>query len=96
MIPDIVFPNRKTVIFIDECIAHQGHGADLGGITPKQLRGYNAACKRVVAKMRKIDKEMVSKGWTSIRFWECEIDGIDFLATVKGIIKGRPSGRKIR
>ena len=71
--PDIVFPSRKKVIFVQGCFWH-GHGCKRGARVPKSNTAYW---------LQKIEKnrarDLVSQtrleelGWEALVIWECEL-----------------------
>ncbi len=80
--PDITFPGKKTVIFIDGCF---WHGCPKHHIRPKTNKKF---WKEKIGKNIKRDKEvnkyLKKKGWHVLRFWEHQIDK-DIHACVKRI-----------
>jgi DNA mismatch endonuclease (patch repair protein) len=70
--PDLVFPNRKLVIFVHGCFWH-GHDCPRGGRVPKTNRLY---WRRKVERNRLRDASAISRlaelGWQSLVVWECE------------------------
>lgn len=69
--PDIVFPARKSVMFVHGCFWH-GHECPRGGL-PSTNRDF---WQSKIAKNRKRDgraqKELRKKGWTVLTVWACE------------------------
>ena len=79
--PDLVFPSRKMVIFVNGCFWHS-HDCKNGRATPstnsefwREKRG-----KTVVRDLQKIN-ELAELGWKCLTVWECQLvaggDGID-------------------
>lgn len=72
--PDLVFPSRQAVIFVNGCFWH-GHQCKRGARVPKTNKTYwtekilrNAA--RDAANLRKLK----NAGWRALTLWECEIN----------------------
>jgi DNA mismatch endonuclease (patch repair protein) len=69
--PDFTFPSLKVVIFVDGCF---WHGHNCRNTTPKDNADY---WSKKIERNRNRDKEVTNKleekGWTVIRFWECEL-----------------------
>jgi len=71
--PDIVFPSRKKIVFVNGCFWH-GHNCQRGGRQPKtNVEYWRNKIKRNIERDRKIRKELKSAGWSIITIWECEI-----------------------
>lgn len=71
--PDIVFPSRQKVVFVNGCFWH-GHGCARGARTPKTNRKYWV---EKISKNMKRDKissaELRRSGWKCLVVWECRI-----------------------
>jgi len=70
--PDIVFPSKKKVIFINGCFWH-GHNCKKAALPAtnksfweKKLTGNKERDKRNLAKLKDI-------GWKSLVIWQCQI-----------------------
>ena len=70
--PDIVFPNRKKVIFVNGCFWH-GHSCKKAALPTtnkrfwkKKLTGNKERDKRNLAKLK-------TMGWETLTIWQCEI-----------------------
>jgi len=71
--PDIVFPSRRKVIFINGCFWH-GHNCARGSRVPKANAAYWIA---KVARNRARDvatkQRLEGSGWSLLVIWECEL-----------------------
>ncbi|MGE9010567.1 very short patch repair endonuclease [Leptospira interrogans] len=71
--PDIVFPSRNKVIFVNGCFWH-GHTCTRGAREPKTNADY---WRTKIARNRLRDasskKALRSLGWRSSVVWECEL-----------------------
>ncbi|AMK76925.1 very short patch repair endonuclease [Methylomonas denitrificans] len=69
--PDIVFPGKHLVIFVDGCF---WHGCPEHSQVPKSNRGF---WEEKLAKNKARDQEvnaiLMQQGWKVLRFWEHEI-----------------------
>jgi DNA mismatch endonuclease, patch repair protein len=78
--PDIVFPGRRKVIFINGCFWH-GHNCKRGGRVPQNNRDY---WERKIE--RNQQRDMINVGalqqlrWQVLVIWECEINRSQDLA----------------
>lgn len=90
--PDIVFPSRRTVLFVNGCFWH-GHTCSRGSRVPKANRTY---WEKKIAKNRERDSRILSElqslGWRALTLWECEIKLIDLAALKRFLDKGRSQG----
>lgn len=69
--PDFVFIKQKIAVFADGCF---WHGHQCRNIAPKQNADYwNKKLERNILRDRKVTKLYEQRGWTVVRFWECEI-----------------------
>lgn len=69
--PDFVFFNKRIVVFADGCFWHGHHCRN---ITPKQNNEYwEKKRQRNTDRDNKITHLFEDRGWTVIRFWECDI-----------------------
>ncbi|MBN9060988.1 MAG: very short patch repair endonuclease [Rhizobiales bacterium 65-9] len=71
--PDIVFPARRSVIFIHGCFWH-GHDCARGARMPKTNADY---WRQKIARNRVRDEkhlaELEKLGWRALVVWECEM-----------------------
>lgn len=75
--PDLVFPGRRTVIFVHGCFWH-GHGCKRGRRVPKTNRAYwEDKIARNRARDRKNVAALKALGWRVITIWECELGRLD-------------------
>ena len=69
--PDFVFREKKIALFADGCF---WHGHYCRNIVPKQNSDYwNKKRQRNVDRDTKISALFEQRGWTVLRFWECDI-----------------------
>lgn len=75
--PDLVFVNRKKIIFVHGCFWH-GHNCKAGKNTPKSNTDYWIP---KLANNKKRDqkhiKELKKSGWNVLIIWECEIKNLE-------------------
>lgn len=69
--PDFVFLNKKIAIFVDGCF---WHGHDCRNTYPKDNQEYwHNKRKRNIEHDKEITALFISRGWTVLRIWECEL-----------------------
>lgn len=71
--PDIVFPGRRKVIFVNGCFWH-GHPECPKGRLPKSRPEYwGPKIARNADNDRKNYVELRKRGWESLIVWQCEL-----------------------
>ena len=69
--PDITFPKAKIAIFVDGCF---WHGHNCRNTVPKDNADYwLKKIERNKNRDTEVGKALEKKGWSVIRFWECEL-----------------------
>lgn len=84
--PDFVFLDSKIAVFTDGCF---WHGHYCRNITPKQNQAYwDKKRQRNIQRDKDVTLVFKNRGWTVLRFWECDIkkDNID-LTTLQAHVK---------
>ena len=76
--PDIVFPGRKIVIFVNGCFWHS-HGCSKG-LPPKSRLDYWIP-KLAANKLRDASRLLQLKklGWRTLTIWQCQVKNIEKL-----------------
>ena len=71
--PDIVFPGRRTALFVHGCFWH-GHDCPRGARAPKTNADYWRA-KIAGNRARDVDTAaaLAALGWRVLTVWECEL-----------------------
>ena len=71
--PDLVFPSRRTVLFVHGCFWH-GHTCKRGARVPKSNIDYwlSKVARNKARDQANIEK-LTNNGWKVITVWECEI-----------------------
>lgn len=78
--PDLVFPGRRTALFVHGCFWH-GHDCPRGARVPQANRAYwTAKIARNVARDAAAQKALRGLDWTPAVIWECETKDADRLA----------------
>ena len=91
--PDLAFVRARVAVF---CDGDFWHGKGWPDDEQKLARGSNASYWRAkiaynVERDQRVTGELVSQGWTVLRFWESEInaDAADVAARVMQTVKAR-------
>lgn len=70
--PDLVFPSRRTVLFVHGCFWHR-HENCKEATTPKTNTDYwSRKFKRNLERDRENRKKLEEEGWKVLVIWECE------------------------
>ncbi len=71
--PDVVFPGRKTALFVHGCFWH-GHDCRRGARMPKTNADYwIAKVARNRARDVSVQAALATRGWRAEVVWECEL-----------------------
>ena len=90
--PDIVFPSRKTVIFIHGCFWHRHEGCSKT-TTPRTRRQFwQEKFDQNVERDRNVRRTLRKLGWKVITVWECETFNADKLLGFLVRVLGSPGG----
>ena len=69
--PDIVFPSRKSVIFVHGCFWH-GHECSRGNLPSSNVDFWEAKIQRNRERDTRSEKQLRKEGWSALTVWECE------------------------
>lgn len=69
--PDFVFLDKKIAVFADGCFWHGHHCRN---VIPKQNQHYwDNKRQRNIQRDKAINFYFKNRGWTVVRYWECDI-----------------------
>lgn len=69
--PDFVFLNKRIAIFVDGCF---WHGHDCRNTRPEDNKDYwQKKRERNIRHDEEINAIFISRGWSILRIWECEL-----------------------
>lgn len=91
--PDLVFPARRTVLFVDGCF---WHGCPEHGVLPQNNRQlWQTKLAANVERDRRVDRQLKQLGWRVVRVWEHDIRRqLPKTASRVGKMLRRSDGRK--
>ena len=82
--PDIVFPGRRTALFVHGCFWH-GHDCPRGARAPKTNADYwRAKIARNRARDGDTTEALMALGWRVLTVWECELKDPDAVSARLG------------
>ncbi len=70
--PDLVFPKRRTVLFVHGCFWHRHPGCGKAGLPKSRVEFWRAKFDRNVERDRRVAEVLAAAGWTVAIVWECE------------------------
>lgn len=71
--PDLVFPGRKSVIFVNGCFWHRHPGCANCTMPKTRFEFWQEKFAKNVARDRKAVAELERLGWRVLIVWECEL-----------------------
>lgn len=71
--PDIVFPGKKTVIFIHGCFWHRHPGCKYAYTPKSNINRWQKKFDDNVKRDRTVRKQLENLGWKIIVIWECQV-----------------------
>ena len=69
--PDIVFPGRKSVIFVHGCFWH-GHDCARGQLPTSNVAFWEEKIHRNKERDARVRQQLKSEGWMVLTVWQCE------------------------
>lgn len=70
--PDLVFPSRRKVIFVNGCFWH-GHNCRLGRMPKSGLDYWQRKIAYNKARDRRTRRRLRKLAWNSLTIWECRL-----------------------
>jgi DNA mismatch endonuclease (patch repair protein) len=71
--PDLVFPVRRKVIFVNGCFWHS-HACKVGLIPKTNREFWLPKLRRNKARDKKNLKALMQQGWDPLVIWQCELE----------------------
>lgn len=80
--PDIVFRNRRKVLFVHGCFwhQHQSQRCFLRSYPKSNLDYWRPKLRRNVERDRKTAREIMGLNWRALTLWECQLGDAKHLA----------------
>ncbi len=80
--PDLVFPGRRTVVFVHGCFWHCHEGCTNFRIPKTRVEWWTAKLQRNKARDAEVHASLKAAGWHVVVIWECEATDQERLAAV--------------
>jgi len=71
--PDIVFPGRRIVIFINGCFWHK-HGCNNSVMPKTNIKFWKNKLDGNIKRDKKVQNILEKECWTVYKIWECELE----------------------
>ncbi|MFI8611183.1 very short patch repair endonuclease [Pseudomonas sp. NPDC077649] len=78
--PDLVFPRRKKVIFVNGCFWHGHSGCQYGRLPKSRVEFWQTKIDRNRERDRENIASLEADGWQVLTVWQCELKDIEKLA----------------
>lgn len=77
--PDIVFPGKKSVIFVHGCYWHRHNGCPKATTPSTNTNFWKDKFEKNVKRDKKAKQELKRLGWNVLVVWECELKEVEVL-----------------
>lgn len=75
--PDLVFPARKKVVFVNGCFWHRHEGCRLATTPKSSVDFWQAKFNANVARDRRQHEALRALGWEVLVVWQCELRDLE-------------------
>ncbi|TXF11165.1 very short patch repair endonuclease [Pelomicrobium methylotrophicum] len=86
-VPDLVFPSRKTVVFVHGCFWHQHPNCPAAARPQSRTDYWTRKLEGNIARDARHRTELESAGWRVLVIWECETRNREALETLAARIR---------
>ena len=76
--PDLVFPNRKKIIFVHGCFWHQ-HNCPRGARPTSNKKFWDIKLDNNIRRDQETMSLLEGRGWSVLVVWECEMKNLEEL-----------------
>lgn len=94
--PDLVFPSRRTVVFVHGCFWHCHEGCGKFRIPKTRTEWWAAKLARNKARDAEVRAKLQAAGWRVIVIWECEVAIARLLDEIADTLKSTPTEKPSR
>ena len=72
--PDLVFPSRRALVFVNGCFWH-GHACHLFRWPKSRTEFWRTKIESNIARDRRVREQLIRDGWRVAEVWECTMKG---------------------
>lgn len=83
--PDLLFPGRRTAVFVHGCYWHRHNGCKYTYTPKSNVEFWVNKLQTNVARDIRTKQELEARGWNVVVIWECETESNE---TLIGILTG--------
>ncbi len=80
--PDLVFPSRRSVIFMHGCYWHRHEGCKLARLPKSKLDFWKPKLEANKKRDSLVRQQLVAQGWRVLVVWECEMADTEKVSSV--------------
>jgi DNA mismatch endonuclease, patch repair protein len=88
--PDLVFPSRRKIIFVQGCFWHQHKGCIDGRLPKSRVSYWKPKLQRNVERDRTNISKLRRTGWSVMTIWECDTNKTDVMLRRMARFLGKP------
>lgn len=92
--PDLVFPSRHTVIFMQGCFWHRHEGCKLGRLPKSKLDFWKTKLEANKERDLLHQRQLRNLGWRVLVVWECEMSDTDRVSSIVRDFLREQEGKK--
>jgi DNA mismatch endonuclease (patch repair protein) len=90
--PDLVFPARRKVVFINGCFWHRHRGCPLARLPKSRTEFWTEKLERNRERDERNVAALRELGWEVLTVWECEVrDVVALMPRVVAFLEQRPA-----
>lgn len=93
--PDLVFPGRRSVIFVNGCFWH-GHDCKAATLPKTRTDFWTAKIGENRARDVRNLRSLCAMGWRALVVWQCELNGVDTLGRIADWLDRAPSHKMLQ
>ncbi|MBF6183333.1 very short patch repair endonuclease [Nocardia otitidiscaviarum] len=91
--PDVVFPNRRLVLFVHGCFWHQHPGCEAANRPASNTDYWTRKLDSNVARDKRRQADLETQGWKVLTIWECQTRDLASLSELLRKIRDTPKLR---
>jgi DNA mismatch endonuclease (patch repair protein) len=77
--PDLVFPSKRTVVFVHGCFWHSHEGCRNFRIPKTRTEWWKDKFTRNKARDLEVETKLAAAGWRVLVIWECEVENPELM-----------------